>query len=199
MEPDHPWQQFLNEPDTDFSLEQNGFGRAELVERWKRESAENPIDIPLTMAGEAVTGRTSRSWTASIRHDREWWWDVTARRRSEDMERAVACARADEQGWRTMDMDQRAAILRKAAQELRRHSRGSDGRRLGRRRQDPNRVRSRSFRSGRLRRVLQPHGGLFPPIAGDQRGTARRRRGGLAVEFSHRDSLRRRRRRSGRG
>jgi RHH-type proline utilization regulon transcriptional repressor/proline dehydrogenase/delta 1-pyrroline-5-carboxylate dehydrogenase len=118
MEPDHAWQQFRNEPDTDFSLEQNDLWAAELVERWTRDTAENPIEIPLLVAGDEV--QQDRPVKDCLDPSRPGV--VVGRYRqasAEDMERAVACARADEQGWRTMNMDERAAILRQAAQQLR--------------------------------------------------------------------------------
>lgn len=118
MESDHPWQQFKNEPDTDFSLPHNSQWAETLVERWSRQTLENPADLPLEIAGEAVTD--SRRVVDSKDPSRPGV--VVGRYRqanSADIDRALACAQQDEDGWRSMDMAARSAILRQAAQQLR--------------------------------------------------------------------------------
>jgi RHH-type proline utilization regulon transcriptional repressor/proline dehydrogenase/delta 1-pyrroline-5-carboxylate dehydrogenase len=118
MAPDHPWRQFLNEPDTDFSLVQNARWAEELVARWKRQTAQHPADVPLQIAGQVVTD--PREIVEATDPSRPGV--VIGRYRQaneEDIERAVACAKTDEDGWRTRDKVERAAILRRVAQQIR--------------------------------------------------------------------------------
>ena len=49
---DTPWQQFVNEPDTDFTLPQNGAWAEELVAAWHGRCGDQAVDIPLYVAGE---------------------------------------------------------------------------------------------------------------------------------------------------
>ncbi|MHB0956161.1 MAG: proline dehydrogenase family protein [Pirellulaceae bacterium] len=118
MPPDHPWQEFRNEPDTDFSLEQNARWAEELVAHWHRHTAEHPAEISLQIAGQPVTG--DRPLVEALDPSRP---GVVIGRyqqaNASDIEQAVACAKADQEGWRTLDDPQRMAILRQVAQELR--------------------------------------------------------------------------------
>lgn len=114
--PERPWQQFENEPDTDWSLEQNA--------AWAAEIAGGPADdiaelvVPVVVAGRELQGLATRECrdpsqpTALLcRHgvatDRE-------------VDEAVACAAADPDGWRALSVDARSAVLGRVAQELRR-------------------------------------------------------------------------------
>jgi RHH-type proline utilization regulon transcriptional repressor/proline dehydrogenase/delta 1-pyrroline-5-carboxylate dehydrogenase len=118
MPPDHPWQEFQNEPDTDFSLVQNARWAEELVARWQRQTAEHPAEIPLHIAGHLVTG--DRQVMQAIDPSRPGVVVGRYRQAIEaDIEQAVACAKADEDGWRSLDDLQRSAILRQVAQQLR--------------------------------------------------------------------------------
>ncbi len=120
MAPDCPWQRFVNEPDTDWSLPQNAQWAQELVTTWKTQTEDHPWDLPLQIAGETV-GQERRVIEAV---DPSRPGIVIGRYRqanSQDIERAVACAKADEDRWRTMDRSRRASILREAAQQLRLH------------------------------------------------------------------------------
>lgn len=118
MAAEHPWQEFKNEPDTDFALPHNSQWAEELVAHWKQRTAEQPLDVPLVVAGEPITdGRTVIESTDPSRPG------VVIGRyrqaRAEDIERAVACAKADEDGWRKRSAADRSAIMRQVAQQLR--------------------------------------------------------------------------------
>jgi len=110
---------FDNEPDTDWSLPQNSRWAEELV---MRQDAGVEL-IPLVIGGEEICGGQrhvrecrdpSRPGLVITRH-------VEAG--EQDAERAVQCARADVDGWRTMGLEARNAILGRVAAELR-HARG---------------------------------------------------------------------------
>ncbi len=78
------WTEFINEPDTDFSLPQNG--------EWAARLVAIPLESRAT-GGKEVTPR--------------------------DVEDAVAWARADADGWRTMSVEDRSQVLGKVAHEIR--------------------------------------------------------------------------------
>lgn len=105
---------FRNESDTDWSLQQNSVWAERLVARTEPRTRE----IPLVIAGEAVSERELADCTDPSRPG-----VVVARHQvatEEDIDRAVACAKANADGWRTMNVDARSAVLARVAQELRR-------------------------------------------------------------------------------
>ena len=107
------WTEFENEPDTDWSLPQNSAWAERIVTRQETGAAS----IPLVIAGEELSGGSSpcldpsRPGVALVQYRVA---DVA------DIERAVACAKADPDGWRAMGADERSAVLGRVAQELRR-------------------------------------------------------------------------------
>ena len=108
------WREFTNEPDTDFALPQNSEWAEGIVAQWR----DRVTDIPLHIAGEDVSaGRPVRESTDPSRPG-----TVVARYREangDDLARALDCAQRDPAGWRAMNYDERAAILARAADELR--------------------------------------------------------------------------------
>ncbi len=106
---------FENEPDTDWSLPQNSRWAEEIVARH-----EAGIDlIPIIIAGQEV-GAGQRKVRECLDPSRPGvvitrYVEATV----EDTERAAQCAKADADGWRTMSMDARDAILGRVAAELR--------------------------------------------------------------------------------
>ncbi len=107
------WNEFLNEPDTDFVLPQNVEWAKALLTRWQTRTA----DIPLVVDGVEIRDGNQRECrdpsrsVASIGHSCE--------ANENEVERAVACARRDDDGWRAMSVDARSEILGKVARELR--------------------------------------------------------------------------------
>lgn len=113
--PEMKWSEFCNEPDTDFTLPQNVAWAEEITARWQTRTA----DVPLVVDGAEVReGRTQRECRDPSRPGVSLGPRVEAG--DDDIERAVACARRDEDGWRAMTVDARSEILGKVAQELRR-------------------------------------------------------------------------------
>ena len=110
---------FENEADTDFSLPQNSVWADGIVERWKDRCNDNATEIPLYVAGKEVTEEReikdcddpSRDGTIVGRYRQGTLDDAMA---------AVACAKSDPDGWRTMPRDERHMLLRKVATEIRR-------------------------------------------------------------------------------
>ena len=109
---------FANEPDTDFSLIHNVTWAEQLVARWEGIHSDHAADIPLTIAGEEVTAE--RKVRECIDPSRPHL--VVGRYRqanATDIDRAVECAVADDDGWRSRPVEERREILRNVAQELR--------------------------------------------------------------------------------
>ena len=107
------WTEFANEPDTDWSLPQNSAWAAQIVARKETGSTT----IPLVIAGEELRDGSSPCCDPSRPGI------VLVRYRVADMadiERAVACAKADADGWRAMSADARSEVLGRVAQEIRR-------------------------------------------------------------------------------
>ncbi|HQR47828.1 MAG TPA: bifunctional proline dehydrogenase/L-glutamate gamma-semialdehyde dehydrogenase [Steroidobacteraceae bacterium] len=112
------WQHFQNEPDTDFALPQNGRWGEDIIAKWLPRCGESAVQVPLVIAGEdLLDGRSVRDCLDPSRPG-----VVVGRYRQAtdaDVARAVDCAAADPDGWRTMPDEQRYEILGRVAQELR--------------------------------------------------------------------------------
>lgn len=113
------WQQFQNEPDTDFSLPHHSDWAKQLLASWKPRHGANAPEIPLVIAGEEILeGRPTRECLDPSRPGL-----VVGRFRpatADDLERAVQAAVADEDGWRRMTPRARSELLGRVAMELRR-------------------------------------------------------------------------------
>ena len=113
------WNRFVNEPDTDFSLPVNREWAQGIIERWKPRHGDNKVEVPLVVDGrEIFRDREMRHCLDPSRPGL-----IVGRYRQaneEDVERAVACARNDADGWRRKPVEERSRILAAVARELRR-------------------------------------------------------------------------------
>ncbi|MGD9636253.1 MAG: bifunctional proline dehydrogenase/L-glutamate gamma-semialdehyde dehydrogenase, partial [Pirellulales bacterium] len=110
-------QPFRNEPDTDWSLTQNGEWATSIMEAWQPRHGENAATIPLVIAGEAIEG----SGPARESYDPSRSKTVVARfhqATTADIDRAVVAARKDTSGWRKLSATERRTILYRVAGEL---------------------------------------------------------------------------------
>ncbi len=162
------WQCLVNEPDTDFSLPHNSDWAKRIVARWELRHGEKAVEIPLVLAGEEILdGRPVRDCLDPSRPG-----VVVGRYRqagSEDVDRAVQTAAADDDGWRSMA----PIAASRCWAEWPRNSprpRRSDRRGAGQRRQNHRRIRPRGLRSGRFRRVLPRQRPLVADAADAPRG-----------------------------
>ncbi len=115
---DTPWDKFKNEPDTDFSLPQNSQWADDIIRSWKGRCDEAALDIPLHVAGQEVTDE--REVRACLDPSRPGVVVGRYRQASDqDIEAAIACAKADEDGWRSSTHAGRADVLRRVAHEIR--------------------------------------------------------------------------------
>ncbi|RLB52185.1 MAG: proline dehydrogenase, partial [Deltaproteobacteria bacterium] len=110
---------FSNEPDTDFSLPQNLAWAEGIIARWKDRVGDAAADIPVVVGGEELRGDRSEK----VCHDPSRPRVVVGRYRQasmDDVDRALACARKDPSGWRSLGEGERGEVLARAALELRR-------------------------------------------------------------------------------
>lgn len=110
-----PIDHFENEADTDWALPQNGRWAEMLVAKEDSDIAVIPLVIDgqpvgLDRSADKVCGDPSNPGAVVARYV-----EATL----EDVELAVKCAREDADGWRTMGVDPRNAILGRVAAELR--------------------------------------------------------------------------------
>ena len=112
------WEHLVNEPDTDFSLPHNGDWAKRIIAAWQPRCGDKATEVPLVLAGEEVLqNRTVRECLDPSRPG-----VVVGRYRqasAEDVDRAVACAAADEDGWRAMTPQARFERLGHVADEFR--------------------------------------------------------------------------------
>lgn len=112
--------EFRNEPDTDWSLARNRKWAEGIREKWKKDPQENPIEIPMVVAGQEVyQNRQQRECFDSSQIDAEV---CVARYRvasEDDINQAVATAKADPDGWRATSQAERHKVLSRVAMELR--------------------------------------------------------------------------------
>jgi len=115
---DAPWDKFQSEPDTDFSLPHNSEWAEGIIESWKGRCGVDAADIPLYIAGQEVT--VEREFCECLDPSRPGVVVGRYRQANErDVQAAVACAKADDDGWRSRSHAERAEVLRRAAHEIR--------------------------------------------------------------------------------
>lgn len=110
-------QTFRNEPDTDWSLTQNGQWGTSIIERWKPRHGAHAATVPLVIAGETIEG----AGPLRESHDPSRPETVVAcfhHATTADVDRAVAAARVDAGGWRRLSVQDRRTILHRVADEL---------------------------------------------------------------------------------
>jgi RHH-type proline utilization regulon transcriptional repressor/proline dehydrogenase/delta 1-pyrroline-5-carboxylate dehydrogenase len=112
------WPAFQNEPDTDFALPHHADWAQSIIETWRDRHGPSALEVPLVVAGrEIFEDRPIGESSDPSRAD-----TVVARFRvatREDVDEAVACARADPDGWRSLSASERGDVLRRVAQRIR--------------------------------------------------------------------------------
>jgi RHH-type proline utilization regulon transcriptional repressor/proline dehydrogenase/delta 1-pyrroline-5-carboxylate dehydrogenase len=112
------WPAFVNEPDTDFALPQHARWARSILDAWRARHGEQALRVPLLIDGrEIAEGRATRDSFDPSRPG-----TVVARiavATVADVDAAVACARADPDGWRALPAPERGAVLRRVAQRIR--------------------------------------------------------------------------------
>jgi len=112
--------EFVNEPDTDFSLPENFAWAKQILTSWRDRVGEAAVEIPLVVGGaEVYEDRSIRECRDPSRPGL-----VCGRYRqanSADIDAAVACAKQDPSGWRKLSDDERGSILANVAHDMRAH------------------------------------------------------------------------------
>jgi len=116
------WEgEFHNEPDTDWSLAANRRWAERIRERWRKTPGADPLQIPLVIDGEEVAAeRETRACLDPNQKPAEVGVAVYRLGTPADVDRAVAVAQADPDGWRALPPRERHGVLARVAMELRR-------------------------------------------------------------------------------
>ena len=112
------WSLLVNEPDSDFSLVQNGQWAAEIIGQWQPRCDSQATQVPLSIAGQDADGEGELA--ESLDPSRPGV--VVARLRAASPAQialATECAHQDPSQWRSVQPEERNRLLRQAAQELR--------------------------------------------------------------------------------
>lgn len=120
VQPPEPsrWQDFVNEPDTDFSIPANSQWAKEIVARWQPLCDQRAMFVPLSIG----SGETEGMGREIDSMDPSRPGVVAARFRPADaaqLKESMDCAVKDPCGWRSCEPTERYRILRAAAQQLR--------------------------------------------------------------------------------
>ncbi len=113
---DH-WTDFVNEPDTDWSLPNNALWAAELLARWKPRCNESVTEVPLTIEEQPVD---NAQW--QDRYDPSRPGVVVCRYQLASLDQVKYCvslAKRDAGHWRETTPAYRHGLLRQVAQNLR--------------------------------------------------------------------------------
>jgi RHH-type proline utilization regulon transcriptional repressor/proline dehydrogenase/delta 1-pyrroline-5-carboxylate dehydrogenase len=110
-------QPFTNEPDTDWSLPENGEWAQEILDRWVNRCDSNAEIVPLVIADEEIAN--DREQKKSVDPSRP---DVVVARYHQaseaDIENAVSCAKRDDDGWRKLVPRERTENLHRVAETI---------------------------------------------------------------------------------
>jgi RHH-type proline utilization regulon transcriptional repressor/proline dehydrogenase/delta 1-pyrroline-5-carboxylate dehydrogenase len=113
--------EFRNEPNTDWSLAVNRRWAEDIRRRWQKNTDDSPVEIPLVVSGEEIfKNRSKREVLDPSRVNRPATVAISSLANGKDVDRAVATAKADPDGWRKKTHRQRHRILARVAMELRR-------------------------------------------------------------------------------
>ncbi|MCU0718697.1 MAG: bifunctional proline dehydrogenase/L-glutamate gamma-semialdehyde dehydrogenase [Pirellula sp.] len=112
------WQEFICEPDTDFSLVQNSKWAEGIIKSWEPRCDSNAMQIPVVIAGQEVVGGGSEY--VSLDPSRPGVAVAKYRQADENqLKAAMDSAAADVSGWTKMTPESRYQILRQVAHEIR--------------------------------------------------------------------------------
>ncbi len=112
-------REFVNEPDTDWALSGNRQWAEDIRAKWQ-SGASAPVDIALVIGGEEIFAeRETGEYVDANRLPEQVIVARYALGTRADVDRAVAVARQDPDGWRDQSARQRHHILSRAAMGLR--------------------------------------------------------------------------------
>ncbi len=112
--------EFNNEPDTDWSLAANRRWAESVRDRWMTSEGSDPMAIPVVIDGdELYADRESRDCHDPNLKPKAVCAATFRLATIGDIDRAVAVAKADPDGWRRLSYTERHRMLSKVAMELR--------------------------------------------------------------------------------
>ena len=116
--------EFHNEPDTDWSLAGNRAWAQEIRRQWKKGPDEEPVKIPLVVAGQEISDdRQIREYMDLSSVNEKTGESVCVGKyalgNADDARRAIETAKADPDGWREKTARERHEILSRASMEMR--------------------------------------------------------------------------------
>jgi RHH-type proline utilization regulon transcriptional repressor/proline dehydrogenase/delta 1-pyrroline-5-carboxylate dehydrogenase len=113
--------QFKNEPNTDWSISVNRRWAEAIRAKWKTGPDDSPINIPVVIDGKEIfADRETRDCRDPSRIKETIIVARFAIGNAEDVDAAVAAAKADADGWRRKTLNERHQVLSKVAMEIRR-------------------------------------------------------------------------------
>jgi len=111
---------FFNEPDTDWSIPENRQWAKSIRDKWMVQKDGEPFKVPLVLNGQEIfDGRLIEKSFDKSRHSENITAVEFAHGNEEDIEEAVATAKADPDGWRSLSLRERHRFLSNTARELR--------------------------------------------------------------------------------
>lgn len=110
------WEEFENEPDTDWSLPENSVWAEEIP----ADKGNFPAEIPLVTCGEEFVFPQLKRAECRDPSRPEVVVATYLQAGMEEINRAVDCAELDADGWRQMTLDGRSELLGRVAVEIRR-------------------------------------------------------------------------------
>ncbi len=112
--------EFNNEPDTDWCLKANRQWAHTIRSKWQKSAGDEPIHIPLVIGGKEITAdRPLRDCKDPSQLPAAVTVAQFRLATDDDIDAAVAVAKADPDGWRSLSMDQRHQALAGVAMALR--------------------------------------------------------------------------------
>lgn len=112
--------EFNNEPDTDWALAANRRWAHGIRDRWMKTEADDAVHIPLVVAGTDIfDDRELRDCLDPSQLPKQVRVADYRPATRQDIDEAVAAAKADPDGWRALTMNRRHRMLSRVAVELR--------------------------------------------------------------------------------
>ncbi|MFO8082832.1 MAG: bifunctional proline dehydrogenase/L-glutamate gamma-semialdehyde dehydrogenase, partial [Desulfobacterales bacterium] len=116
--------EFINEPDTDWSLAPNRKWAQTIRDKWKKRSGDSPVQIPVVVSGKEIyRERSLREFFDLSRIDATVDEKICIGRyalaNEQDVMDAVKTAKTDPDGWRQKTYGERHEMLSRAAMSIR--------------------------------------------------------------------------------
>jgi len=111
---------FVNEPDTDWALEDNRKWAESIRAQWMCSKDDTPLDVPVVISGEQYfSGRGKKEILDPNRYGDKICVARYTLGTADDAEKAIKTAKSDPDGWRDLSVKKRHEVLSRVAMELR--------------------------------------------------------------------------------